>query len=99
MIIRSKAGIYKPKALSATKHPIDPITFVPTTYLQASKHTHWQKAMSEEFHALQSTGTWTLVPSFPNQNLVGCKWVFRIKRKPDGFVDKYKARLVAKGFH
>ncbi|KAM2633068.1 hypothetical protein EV1_023727 [Malus domestica] len=55
--------------------------------------------MLEEFQALQSTGTWTLVPSSPHQNLIGCKWVFRIKRNPDGSVDRYKARLVAKGFH
>lgn len=31
--------------------------------------------------------------------MVGCKWVFRIKRKPDGSIDKFKARLVTKGFH
>ena len=99
MITRSKAGIFKPKALAATKHLIDTLNFVPTTFLQASKHDHWMKAMAEEFQALQSTGTWSLVPSTPNQNLVGCKWVFNIKRKPDGSVDRYKARLVAKGFH
>ena len=30
--------------------------------------------------------------------MIDCKWVFRIKRKPDGTIDRYKARLVAKGF-
>ncbi|KAM1505772.1 hypothetical protein ACFXTO_001721 [Malus domestica] len=99
MITRSKDGIFKPKALAATKHPIDSLNFVTTTFLQAFKHDHWMKAMSEEFQALQSTGTWSLVPYTPHQNLVGCKWVFRIKRKPDGSVDRYKTRLVAKGFH
>jgi hypothetical protein len=29
---------------------------------------------------------------------VGCKWVFKKKRKPDGTIDKYKAHLVAKGY-
>jgi hypothetical protein len=30
--------------------------------------------------------------------LIDCKWVYRIKRKYDGTIDKYMARLVAKGF-
>ena len=100
MITRSKAGIYKSRAYSATKHPL-PVypDFVPSTYLQASKHAHWRVAMQAEYNALISTGTWSLVPPHPSQNVVGCKWVFRVKKNPDGTLDKHKARLVAKGFH
>jgi hypothetical protein len=55
--------------------------------------------MNLEFDALLQNQTWTLVPSHPSQNIIGCKWVFRVKRKADGSVERHKARLVAKGFH
>ena len=55
--------------------------------------------MNVEFDALLRNGTWTLVAPSPTMNIVGCKWVFRIKRNADGSIDRYKARLVAKGFH
>lgn len=59
----------------------------------------WRDAMSKEISALLENGTWTLVPPSNAHNVVGCKWVYRINRKPDGTVERYKARLVAKGFH
>ncbi|WVZ13817.1 hypothetical protein V8G54_011383 [Vigna mungo] len=55
--------------------------------------------MQGEFDALHRNNTWELVSQSFTQNLVGCKWVFRIKRHSDGSIDRYKARLVAKGFH
>ena len=55
--------------------------------------------MSAEYDALVKNGTWKLVPSSSAHNVVGCKWVFHIKRNPDGSVARYKACLVAKGFN
>ena len=55
--------------------------------------------MSAEYNAFISNGTWELVCPITATNIVSCKWIFRIKRDSNGFVDRYKARLVAKGFH
>jgi hypothetical protein len=54
--------------------------------------------MDEEYDALIKNNTWHLVPSGHGQNVIDCKWVYKIKRKADGTIDHYKARLVAKGF-
>lgn len=40
-----------------------------------------------------------MVPSLENYNRVGCKCVFRVKRKVDGSIDQFKVRLVAKGYN
>ncbi|TXG71321.1 hypothetical protein EZV62_006256 [Acer yangbiense] len=57
------------------------------------------QAMQEEYDALLRNSTWNLVPKNSTQNIVGCKWVYKIKRNPNGTISRYKARLVAKGFH
>ncbi|OIT21145.1 retrovirus-related pol polyprotein from transposon tnt 1-94, partial [Nicotiana attenuata] len=58
----------------------------------------WQRAMKRKFDALLNNQTWELVRHDPQKNIVSCKWLYRLKRKVDGTIDRYKARLVAKGF-
>lgn len=55
--------------------------------------------MDKEFDAFTRQGTWVLVPPSLTQNVVGCKWAFKLKHNSDGSINRYKARLVAKGFH
>jgi len=57
----------------------------------------WLKAMGDEFRELHDQNVWELVPRPANVNVIGCKWVLKTKRKPDGTLDKFKARLVAMG--
>ena len=58
----------------------------------------WQTAMDCEIATLEQAGTWISVPRPTDKNIVGSKWVFRIKRNANGSIEKYKARLVAQGF-
>jgi hypothetical protein len=60
--------------------------------------SNWKAAMDREMATLEEAGTWSTVPRPADRNVVGSKWVFRLKRKADGSIDKYKARLVARGF-
>ncbi|CAL2240207.1 unnamed protein product [Prunus armeniaca] len=55
--------------------------------------------MADEINPLLKNNTWTLIPPSSSQNLVGCKWVFRVKHNSYGIIERHKARLVAKGFH
>ncbi|OMO82489.1 Reverse transcriptase, RNA-dependent DNA polymerase [Corchorus capsularis] len=92
MQARAKNNIFKPKTVSiATKYPCSSSIEL-TCVSQALKDEKWSAAMSEEINALLRNGTCQLVPKSNAQNLVGCKWVFRIKRNPDGSVSRYKAR-------
>lgn len=58
----------------------------------------WLAAMNNEVEALHRNKTWHLVPPPKGKNLIDCKWIYKVKRKSDGSIDRYKARLVAKGF-
>ena len=74
---------------------------IPETYAQAMKSPQlpsWQAAMRSELESLELNKTWSVVPMTNNMNVIGCRWVFAIKYKPDGSIAKYKARLVAQGF-
>ncbi|KAL0399301.1 UNVERIFIED_CONTAM: Retrovirus-related Pol polyprotein from transposon RE2 [Sesamum radiatum] len=70
----------------------------PRCYKQASTNPQWVDAMKHEIQALERNGTWEVVPLPDGKQTVGCKWVFKVKLKDDGSLDRYKARLVAKGY-
>ncbi|CAL9028389.1 unnamed protein product, partial [Prunus brigantina] len=70
----------------------------PETFEEASQNSEWVKAMGEEISALEQNQTWDLAPKPRDVKPISCKWVYKIKRRPNGSVERYKARLVARGF-
>ena len=54
--------------------------------------------MADELDALHKTHTWDMTTLPSSKSAVGCKWVYKIKTRADGSVERYKARLVARGF-
>ncbi|CAA3030989.1 Hypothetical predicted protein [Olea europaea subsp. europaea] len=99
MITRGKAGVFKPKVYAGQSTEYNPGSTEPKNVTEALMNADWREAMEEEFKALVKNKTWKLVPPSPSYNIVGNKWVFKVKHNSDGSVQKFKARLVAKGFH
>lgn len=54
--------------------------------------------MPQELQALKDNQTWELTILPPGKKLRGCQWVYKIKHKSTGEIEKHKAWLVAKGF-
>lgn len=71
---------------------------IPTGIHAALADPNWSRAIQEEMSALQQNKTWSLVSLPTGKKTVGCRWVFTIKYKADGKIERYKARLVAKGY-
>nr|KYP44486.1 Retrovirus-related Pol polyprotein from transposon TNT 1-94 [Cajanus cajan] len=102
MITRAKAGIHKPKAYNivTTTPKLDLNPFhEPRSIKEAMAIPHWKKTMLEEYKALMKNNTWILTTLPAGRNLIGCRWVFKVKTNSDGSINRHKARLVAKGFH
>ncbi|XP_019435327.1 PREDICTED: uncharacterized protein LOC109341811 [Lupinus angustifolius] len=88
----SEASTHKTSILSVSTQK------EPRTYAQAIKDPKWQEATHKELQALESNKTWILT-SLPHvKKVIGCKWVFKIKYRSDGNIERYKTRLVAKGY-
>lgn len=71
-------------------------TEIPSCYEEAMRNNHkieWEKIKSE-LDSLKENDTWKKAELPPNKIPITSKWMFKIKRNPDGTVSKNKARLV-----
>ena len=54
--------------------------------------------MTNEMQALAKTHTWDVVDLPPSKSAIGCQWVYKIKTRSYGSIERYKACLVTQGF-
>lgn len=89
-VTRARLGISKPNpnyALSVVAASIS----TPKSAKKVSKISEWKRAMQYEFVALQRNEMWTLVPRSKDDNVINCLWLFKVKQRVDGSVERLKA--------
>ncbi|PNX57906.1 hypothetical protein L195_g050641, partial [Trifolium pratense] len=74
------------------------IVSIPNSVQEALMDPRWREAMNDEMKSLKKNDTWELVDCPPGKKIVGCRWVYTVKYKADGTIERFKARLVAKGY-
>lgn len=55
--------------------------------------------MKKELEALKQNHTWDVVPLPQGKTPIGNKWVYKIKLRSDGTLERFKARFVAEGYN
>ncbi|GJV92672.1 zinc finger, CCHC-type containing protein [Tanacetum coccineum] len=74
----------------------DPKTF--DEVMKSQDVAFWKEAINDEMDSILDNNTWVLADLPPGCKPLGCKWIFKIKLKVDGTIEKLKARLVIQGF-
>lgn len=102
MTTRAKAGIHKPKQFSSDFQLYlakcsEPMPTEPISINEALNSKHWKSAMEEELKALKLNNTWSLVLRTPSMNIVGSKWVFRVKKNYRWQFPQMRSKVSSKG--
>ncbi|GKD69240.1 ribonuclease H-like domain-containing protein, partial [Tanacetum coccineum] len=71
----------------------------PTCYEEAILDSNWIDTMNVEIEALNEKHTWEITDLPHNRKAIRNKWIYKIKYKSSGDINRYKARLVVKGFN
>ncbi|TPX64358.1 DNA-directed DNA polymerase [Chytriomyces confervae] len=89
---------------TTTPHPSDTLSSADrdppnrNSAMRSQFREHWIKAEEAELHALTDSSTYSYAFAPAGANVIGSKWVYKIKLNADGSVERFKARLVAQGY-
>ena len=71
---------------------------IPNTVSEALFKREWQDATKEVMNALEKNNAWEVVDKPKGKNIVECRWLFTVKYKDGGMLERYKTRSVATGY-
>jgi len=54
--------------------------------------------MEDEIEEIQNNNSWELFDHPKHWNVIGVKWIYKLKHNDDGRITKYNSQLVAKGY-
>ncbi|RVW71220.1 Retrovirus-related Pol polyprotein from transposon TNT 1-94 [Vitis vinifera] len=66
----------------------------PQSFEEAIKDEDWRKAMEKEIDVIEKNETWQLVEKPIDKEIIGVKWIYRVKCHSDGRVQRLKARTI-----
>lgn len=71
---------------------------IPQNLQEALSDPKWREAMHKQMRAVNKNNTWEFIELPNEKKTIWSKWMFTVKHKANGSMERYKVRLVAKGF-
>lgn len=71
----------------------------PSSFVEAMQLDDWKQAMETELEAIRTNDTWELAVLPKGHKPIGLKWVYKVKKDPQGAIVKHKARLSQKDMY
>lgn len=69
----------------------------PRSFREAMKYDVWRASMKTVIDALERNQTWDIEALPPGKKALGTKWIYTIKLRADGTIERHKSRLVVLG--
>jgi len=70
---------------------ISPLNYEPIALSDVNRYKAWYGSMRDKIQALHSNDTWSLVLFHHSMNVIGSRWVYKIKRHSDDSIERYRA--------